>query len=808
MQKNKLGLLAAISVVIANMIGTGVFTSLGFQLLDITDFRAILLLWIIGGVLALFGSFCYAELSSSFPKSGGEYHFLSISMGKTVGFLSGWTSAVLGFAAPIAAAAHAFAEYFSHILPITLDPMILSVGIILIISLIHSVSLQTGARFQVVFTLGKIILLIVFIGYGLFLSAQPGAAAGSSYLKTADLSQQIGQAGFWVGLIFVSYAYSGWNASAYMIDEIQNPVRNVPRSIIFGAVVVMILYTLLNFTFLLAAPANEMVGRPDVAFVAAEYLFNVNGAAAVSALIAFFLISTISSMIMVGPRVIHRIAEDNPELKFFSQRSYRSIPLRAIWLQTGIALVLLVTSPFEFIVTAIGFILAFFTTLTAASTIILRYKFPKQDRPVKIPLYPLPPLIYIAFNIWTMIYVGKEKPTEMLFGIGFLLIGLLFFRFALHKKIFRPLAGMLLLAVVLVGCEQKSNSSTQAPTSTSDSLVAPAETFVLNTVLDARASKLAGLDTAELSDDNQKILQQLNLDWSKHDTSILEKIRSWSRQEQYASFGEKDQFVFYPFSGPDIPFVQAFYPDAPLYVLVGLERAASPKSLILQENPDYNVFLQNAQQYFYFSSRYGFFRTLDMEKQFMERGVLDILSYYLKKLNCRLGDVYVGRWSQEKNDTVHQLSDESDFCHIRFQRPDGKMGDLLYFSKDLSDNHLSKDSTWLQWITKIQGNRKMVSLTKSASYLMGRPYFDIVRSFILKESDLHIQDDSGIRYDYLQNSGRKIQLYGKYTRTIPVFADRFRPEMAKAYESDSVPRLPFMIGYTAVYGECNLQVIK
>jgi len=628
MSNRKLGLLAAISIVVANMIGTGVFTSLGFQLIDLSDYRAILLLWIIGGILALLGSFCYAELSSSFPKSGGEYHFLNLSMGRTVGFLSGWTSAVLGFAAPIAAAAHAFATYFSHVIPFDIHPLILSTAVILLISVIHSVSLETGARFQILFTLGKIILLIGFIGTGLYLSLMPPEAAGSGYLQTGDLYKEINQSGFWVGLIFVSYAYSGWNASAYMIDEIRNPVRFVPRSIILGTILVMVLYTTLNFTFLVSAPAEELVGKEDVAFGAANRLFGNNAAVILSSLIAFFLISTISSMIMVGPRVIYRIAEDNPELKFLSQQSSHATPLRAIWLQTLIALVLLHTSGFQFIVTAIGFVLALFTTLTAASTLILRKKYPDQPRPVRIPFYPIPPLVYIIFNIWIMIYVAKEKTMEVLFGISFLLIGLLFLRIALHKKILKPFTGFWIVSIFLIACESKPSGNPEQAADKKGVQEQPAiEPFTPNAMVDKHATILAGGDSAALSDADWRVVKGLNRDWTIHDTSILQRIQNWSIQEKYGSARDNGGFVFYPFSGPDIPFAKSFYPEANTFVLVGLEKAGSTKSLMLQSQPDYGVFLKNAQRYFYFSSRYGYFRTLDMEKQFLERGVVDILAY-------------------------------------------------------------------------------------------------------------------------------------------------------------------------------------
>jgi APA family basic amino acid/polyamine antiporter len=424
MENTKIGFLPAVSIVIANMIGVGVFTSLGFQLMGLQDYRAVILIWVVGGFLALLGSLCYAELSSTFPKSGGEYHFLRISFGEYTGFLSGWTSAIVGFAAPIAAAAHAFAEYFENIIQTGIPPLYISAALILIITLIHARSIITGSRFQVYFTFGKVITMILFIIIGLILTKDllPVTTKNGPLLEGNLLTDLKSQA-FWVGLVFVSYAYSGWNASAYMIDDIKNPIKNVPRSIIAGTLGVIVLYTLINYVFLKSAPAENLVGQEDVASVAASYLFGPMGGTIVSGLVSFFLISTISSMVLVGPRVIKRISQDYDSFTFFAKGSKNNVPIRALVLQSGIALVILFTSSFEFIITSIGFILTIFTTLTAAGLIIMRFKAPNVERPVKSPLYPLTPLVYCLFNIWIMYYTIQSKPNHVLVGIIFLALG-------------------------------------------------------------------------------------------------------------------------------------------------------------------------------------------------------------------------------------------------------------------------------------------------------------------------------------------------------------------------------------------------
>jgi APA family basic amino acid/polyamine antiporter len=435
MKVEKIGLLPAISIVIANMVGVGVFTSLGFQLIDIQDYRSILAIWLVGGLLALLGSFCYAELSAAFPKSGGEYHFLRLSLGNHVGFLSGWTSAILGFSAPISAAAHAFAKYFVNVIHTDIPPLFISASLIIGITLIHSISLNVGSKFQVYFTFGKIAIMIFFIVAGLILSNYSVPVLNSSgQLFAGDVFKDVKSQGFWIGLVFVSYAYSGWNATAYMIEDIKNPVKNVPLSIVIGTVIVIILYTFMNYVFLISAPVDELKGQEDVGYISARYIFGESGAIILSAFISFFLISTISSMIIVGPRVIKRIAQDYTAFDYFAKDTPKNIPLRALLLQSIISLVILISSSFEFIITSIGFILTVFTTLTALSVIIMRYKSPASTRPIVTPFYPLTSIVYCVFNFWIMYYTAVNRPQHVLSGIVFLIIGSGFYYFIKMKK--------------------------------------------------------------------------------------------------------------------------------------------------------------------------------------------------------------------------------------------------------------------------------------------------------------------------------------------------------------------------------------
>jgi len=425
--KKKIGLLGSITIVVANMIGVGIFTSLGFQLLDLTDYRVILLMWGIGGFLALSGTFCYSELSAAYPRSGGEYHFLNISLGKLTGFLSAWTSMLVGFAAPIAAAAHAFSKYYNASLQTDINPLIIGVLVIIIISIIQSINLSVGTKFQIYFTIGKVILIVIFICAGFWVINTSQFFMETNYLETGDFKTQLLSSGFWIGSIYVSYAYSGWNATSYIIDDIEKPEKNVVRSTVFGTLLVTVFYCLLTFIFLRSSPSAEMVGKEEIGYIAASNLFGNYFGIIISAFIAFFLISAISAMTIVGPRVLKRVANDYNIKLLNNPKNNNGTPRLAILFQTIISVIILLTSSFEFIITSMGFLLSIFTTLTALSVILLRYKDPSVKRPWKVPLYPITPILYCLFNFWIIYYIIINKPESALTGGLFLLFGVIFY---------------------------------------------------------------------------------------------------------------------------------------------------------------------------------------------------------------------------------------------------------------------------------------------------------------------------------------------------------------------------------------------
>ncbi|MES2387382.1 MAG: amino acid permease [Bacteroidota bacterium] len=407
----KVGLSTATAIVIANMIGTGVFTSLGFQANDISSYFALLMLWVVGGIIALCGALTYGELASAMPRSGGEYIYLGKIYHPLAGFLSGWVSVTVGFAAPTALAAMALSKYAGSVLP-DLNPTVVAITVVLAVTAMHVISLQVGSYFQLLFTAMKVMLIVIFACSAFFL-AQPvhfhlGAGKGG---WDAVMSPA-----FATSLVYVSYAYSGWNAAVYLAGEIRNPRVNLPKALLSGTAVVMGLYLLLNFVFLYTTPLTELKGHLEVGYLSAVKIYGAQGGKIMGLIIALLLVSTVSAMTFAGPRVMMSMGEDIPAFSFLGRRNKRGLPVNAILFQTVLTLVLILTSTFEDVMTYAGFTLALFTMLTVTGLFVLRIKFGKP-KGYLTPFYPFPPIIFLALTLWTLVFIMRDKPMQSAMGL-------------------------------------------------------------------------------------------------------------------------------------------------------------------------------------------------------------------------------------------------------------------------------------------------------------------------------------------------------------------------------------------------------
>ena len=400
------------------MIGTGVFTSLGFQLLDIQSGFALLMLWVVGGITALCGALTYAELGAALPRSGGEYNFLTHCYHPVAGFISGWISSTIGFAAPVALAAITFGAYLSSIFS-QLSKNWLAVLLIIVLAFVHGSNRKNSAGLQWVFTLIKLLLIVVFCFAAVVLVDNPQPI---SFLpQSSDLTAVLGGA-FAVSLIYVSYAYNGWNAATYLSSELERPQVTLPKILISGTLLVMLAYVALNFVFLYSTPASEMAGKVEIGYVVAQSIFGETGAALTGVVMSLLLISTVSAMTMAGPRVLQVIGEDFSIFKTLAVVNRYGVPRRAIYFQATLAIIFVMTSTFESILVFSGFALALNNFFAVLGIFILRHKQPDIERPYKTWLYPLPPIVFLLLIGWTLFYILKEKPQEAVMSL--LVIGL------------------------------------------------------------------------------------------------------------------------------------------------------------------------------------------------------------------------------------------------------------------------------------------------------------------------------------------------------------------------------------------------
>lgn len=409
----------ASAVIIANMIGTGVFTSLGFQLLDLKSGFVLIMLWVVGGVTALCGALTYAELGSALPRSGGEYNFLGRIFHPGVGFVSGWVSATIGFAAPVALAAQTFGSYLAAAIP-GLAPRALAVGLIVVVTLAHTGARRRSSGFQSVFTAMKISLIV---GFCLLCALLVDEAQPVTFRPVAGDGALLLSGAFAVSLIYVNYAYTGWNSVTYLISEVDDAQRNLPRILITSTLTVMVLYVALNATFLFVAPMEALVGKVEVGYIAAQHVFGAQGASAISFVLSLLLISTVSAMTIAGPRVLQVIGEDYPLFRRLARKNEDGIPALAIWLQSGLAIVFVLVATFQSVLLFSGFVLSLNTLATVVGAFVLRWRQPDLPRPYRIWLYPLPPLVFLGLTVWSLVYIARSQPQEAGFAVALIAAG-------------------------------------------------------------------------------------------------------------------------------------------------------------------------------------------------------------------------------------------------------------------------------------------------------------------------------------------------------------------------------------------------
>ncbi len=432
--KRQIGLITAMMIIVADVIGTGIFMTTGEVLGMTGNAQAVLILFAVGGIIALTGSLCYAELATMWPEDGGEYIYLKKIYGPLPSFLSGWISLIIGFSLAASMSSITAVNYINKISPEGIItgawlPKLFAAVIIVFFSIIHVIGVQKGSFIQNILTIVKLLVVFSFIAMGFYF------ADWSAVNRLADNYQIEGGVSplkWGSALIIIMYAYSGWNGATYIAGEIRNPDKNLPRALFLGTFLITIIYLAMNVVYLMSAPGEVIMsdGKYTIGALAATNLFGPNIGPVFDACIVLILLSSVSVQMMIGPRVSFAMAKDRTIFKSMERINQKfQTPDLAIIVQMVIA-VFYVFIGFDAILKMLiymGFALSIFPLMTVIGMVYTRIKKPDLKRPFRVPLFPVIPIIYIVLMIGVIITTLIEKTIPALFAIGVILAGVVIF---------------------------------------------------------------------------------------------------------------------------------------------------------------------------------------------------------------------------------------------------------------------------------------------------------------------------------------------------------------------------------------------
>jgi APA family basic amino acid/polyamine antiporter len=444
----QLGVFSATAIVVANMVGTGIFTTTGFLAGDLGSAPLVVAIWFVGAALAFAGALCYSELGINFPRSGGEYVYLTEAWGPSWGFLTGWVSFFAGFSAPIAAAALAVSEYLSHFHPalstqsdasnVVLGPLTLRLGpgqwlaclLVALFTALNVFGMRPAARAQNFLTATKVVVILAFVTLGFTAGHGDWAHFSQPAVRT---SQNSVAAQFVLSLVFVFFGYSGWNAATYVAEELHDPDRTIPRSLLAGTLLVALLYAGLNMAFIYASPLESMKGVLGVGAHAASALFGPSVAGVFSALMAFCLLSTVNAMTMIGPRVYYAMASRGAFFPIAARvHPVWHTPWIAVLAQGACCCLMILCGTFAGLVQYIGFSLWLFTLMAVVGLLRLRRRPGWKPLPAANFLFPLVPGLYIVISAWVLLFMIGLRPVQSAYGLVTIALGA-----ALHRWVLR-----------------------------------------------------------------------------------------------------------------------------------------------------------------------------------------------------------------------------------------------------------------------------------------------------------------------------------------------------------------------------------
>ena len=442
----QLGTLSATALVVSSMIGAGIFTTTGFLAGDLGRPSLVVGIWFVGAVLALAGALCYSELGVNFPRSGGEYVYLSEAWGPAWGFIDGWVSFFAGFSAPIAVSAmgiSAYLAFFFRSLSADAGPVValgfvrLSLGgasllacaIVVVFTASNLVGVSQVAKLQNVLTATKLIVIAAVLLLGFAIGSGDWAHFSQTIARTSTSSLATQ---FATSLIFVYYGYSGWNAAVYVAEEIRDPERTLPRALIMGTLFVAVLYAALNVLYVYANSLDELKGVVAVGAKAASALFGDRVGGLFSAAMAAALLASVNAMSMIGPRVYYAMAREGAFFAAAARLHPRwNSPWIAVLAQGLCCCVLILTGTFQSLINYIGFTLYLFSSLSVLALFKFRRR-PGWKRSKWVSIgYPLIPFAYVSMNAW-VVYFSWNRAA--LWSVLTILAGALVYHFYIRHR--------------------------------------------------------------------------------------------------------------------------------------------------------------------------------------------------------------------------------------------------------------------------------------------------------------------------------------------------------------------------------------
>jgi APA family basic amino acid/polyamine antiporter len=447
----QLGTVSTTAIVVSNMIGVGIFTSTGFLAGPLGSPSLVIGIWFVGALLAFAGALCYAELGVNFPRSGGEYVYLSEAWGPSWGFIDGWVSFFAGFSAPISAAALGIAAYLAYFDPrFGLDyagslqfhagfltfrfgvGQILACGIVAVFTVLNVFGFALTAGLQNFLTATKLVVIGMFLGAGFAVGNGDWSHFSQPMERTSDLPIMSQLA---VSLVYIYFAYSGWNAAVYVAEEIKDPDRTLPRSLLFGTALVALLFGALNCLYIYANSLEEMNGVAAIGALAASSLFGPGAAAAFSAGMAVSLLATVNAMCMIGPRVYYAMAQDRAFFPAAARLHGRwNSPWIAILAQGICCCVLIVIPTLESLIKYIGFTLFLF----AALSVLALFKFRRRPEWKKTRwvsfAYPLVPGLFVVINLWNFLYFAWGELETAVLSLATVFGGALIYHLYIRQR--------------------------------------------------------------------------------------------------------------------------------------------------------------------------------------------------------------------------------------------------------------------------------------------------------------------------------------------------------------------------------------